>query len=312
MVTLLIWVVSICGIFLLWCAFEASRCSFSIKQKFLPHFLLKIKASQPSVGLTLSTLLEASGGGWRADPTRPRGYHKLLFFWYVLPTQLVCERERFLHTASPTSSAREHSIVRHLRPAADNRPGDKLDRLCKSDRRPYVVLCYRRHGLRCRGRRPLRRPGAQEGVLRRRPQARLPEARHDMASGPVLGVRQLGARGGGQGAFPGDPERLLRALRLRQAAPLRRRRLRQRRRRPQRARCVGDGRLLRGDGRDDEPGHANRQLRGAAAAVRGHVPGRPRRRRVRRCATYGPPGQDPGPDCILYLWTYVCASTAVK
>uniref|UniRef100_A0A8R7R0J7 J domain-containing protein n=1 Tax=Triticum urartu TaxID=4572 RepID=A0A8R7R0J7_TRIUA len=80
----------------------------------------------------------------------------------------------------------------------------------------------------------------------------------DMASGPVLGVRQLRARGGGQGAVPGDPERILRALRLRQAPPLRRRRLRQRRRRPQRARRVGDGRLLRGDGGDDEPGHANR------------------------------------------------------
>ncbi|XP_044442642.1 uncharacterized protein [Triticum aestivum] len=32
-----------------------------------------------------------------------------------------------------------------------------------------------------------------------------------MASGPVLRVRQLGARPGGQGAVPGDPERILRS-----------------------------------------------------------------------------------------------------
>jgi uncharacterized iron-regulated membrane protein len=71
-------------------------------------------------------------------------------------------------------------------------------------------------------------------VLRRRPQSRLPEARHgewsgrllpelityhfahlplvaDMASGQVLRVRQLGQRGGGQGAVPGDPGRILRS-----------------------------------------------------------------------------------------------------
>jgi hypothetical protein len=33
----------------------------------------------------------------------------------------------------------------------------------------------------------------------------------DMASGQVLRVRQLGDRGGGQGAVPGDPGRILRS-----------------------------------------------------------------------------------------------------
>uniref|UniRef100_A0A0E0HM45 Uncharacterized protein n=1 Tax=Oryza nivara TaxID=4536 RepID=A0A0E0HM45_ORYNI len=104
-----------------------------------------------------------------------------------------------------------------------------------------------------------------------------------MASGQVLGGRRQRERGGrrrGQGAIPGDPGRLLRALRLQQALPLRRRRLRRqrRRRRRRRSRSVGDGRFPRRDGADDEPGDACGELRGVAAAVRGHVPGRHRRR----------------------------------
>lgn len=88
--------------------------------------------------------------------------------------------------------------------------------------------------------------------------------------------------------------------------------------------AVGDGRLPRRDGRHDEPGHANGKartrpaaehldrpsrveiraltesirvgagdLRGAAAGVRGHVPGRPGRRRVLRRASDDAP-QRPG------------------